>query len=138
LPRWLAYAHPAWMVVALGLALVALRLGLTLRRARLRGTPAPRGTRRLHLRVAKLAVAFVLLGFLAGPLSVWGLRDWTPLSTFHGLVGGVAAVLFAGAAAQGRRLERGDREARTLHAWLGAGALLAGLVAAMAGFDLLP
>lgn len=126
------------MVVSLGLALAALRLGLALRRARLRRTRPPRDARRRHLRVAKLAVTLLLVGFAGGPLTVWALRDWTPLSSLHGLVGGVAAVLFAGTAVQGRRLERGDREARTLHAWLGAAAMLAGLVAAVAGFVLLP
>ena len=47
-------------------------------------------------------------GAALGPLSVALLRDWTPMSSFHALLGGIAAVLFAGAALQGRRLERGD------------------------------
>jgi hypothetical protein len=43
---WLAYGHPAWMVVSLGLCLFALRVGLAIRRARLAHRPSPRGARR--------------------------------------------------------------------------------------------
>jgi hypothetical protein len=68
---------------------------------------------------------------------VW-LRDWTPFSTFHGVAGGVAAVLFVLVAIQGRRLEGGDASARGAHALLAGCALLAAAVAAVAGFVLLP
>ena len=126
------------MVLALGACLFALRVGLQLRRARIARRAAPRGARSLHLRVAKPAVAATLVGALAGPLSVWWFRDWTPMSTFHAVLGGTTAILFVGAALQGRRLERGDREARNLHAWLGGVAVVLALAAAIAGFVLLP
>ena len=135
---WLAYGHPAWMVASLGLCLFALRIGLAIHRARLAHRPPPRGARRRHLSVAKPGVTLVLLGAALGPLSVALLRDWTPMSSFHALVGGTAAVLFAGAALQGRRLERGDRAARNLHALLGGAAVSLALAAAIAGFALLP
>jgi hypothetical protein len=135
---WLAYGHPAWMVLSLGLCLFALRVGLSLRRARLARRPPPRGARARHLRFAKPGVALALAGFALGPLSVALLRDWTPMSTFHALLGGVAAVLFAGVALHGRRLERGDRGAHDVHALLGAAALSIALAAAIAGFVLLP
>ena len=53
-----------------------------------------------HLRFAKPGVALILAGFVLGPSSVALLRDWTPMSSFHALLGGVAAVLFVGAALQ--------------------------------------
>ncbi len=138
LAGWLAYGHPAWMIVALGLCLFTLRIGLSLRRARAAGRPPPRGARVLHLRLAKPAVAIVLAGATLGPLSVALLRDWTPMSTFHSLLGGIAAVLFVGTALQGRRLERGDLSARNVHALLGGAAVSIALATAIAGFVLLP
>ncbi len=138
LARWLVYVHPIWMVMALGLCLVALRAGLALRRAHAAKRPPPKGTRALHLRVAKPGVLLVLTGFVLGPLSVAWFRDWTPMSSFHALLGGVAAVLFAGAGLQGRRLEAGEGDARRAHAWLGGAAVVLGLTAAIAGFVLVP
>ena len=135
---WLAYGHPAWMVFAIGLCLFALRIGLSIRRARRARRPVPRGARARHLRVAKPGVVLALLGFALGPLSVSLLRDWTPMSSFHSLLGGIAAVLFAGAAIQGRRLERGDHGVRNTHALLGGAAVSIALAAAIAGFALLP
>jgi len=90
------------------------------------------------MRVAKPAVPILMLGFVGGPLSVWWLRDWTPMSSFHALIGGTAALLFFAAAAHGRRLEHGNADARSAHALLGVLGVLAGLVAAVAGFVLLP
>jgi len=137
-PPWLAYGHPAWMIAALALCLFAFRIGLSLRRAHRARRPPPRGARARHLRVAKIGVALALSGALLGPLSVALLRDWTPMSSFHALLGGIAAVLFAGAALQGRRLERGDPSARGAHALLGGAAVSLALAAAVAGFVLLP
>ena len=135
---WLAYGHPAWMIAALGLCSFALRIGLSLRRARRARQPAPRRGRALHLRVAKIGVTLALTGAVLGPLSVALLRDWTPMSSLHGLLGGIAAVLFAGAALQGRRLERGDGAVRNTHALLGGAAVTIALAAAIAGLVLLP
>jgi len=137
-PAWLAYGHPAWMIAALGLCLFAFRIGLSLRRAHRARRRPPRGARPLHLRVAKIGVTLALTGAVLGPVSVALLRDWTPMSSFHALLGGIAAVLFAGAALQGRRLERGDERARSAHALLGGAAVSIALAAAIAGFVLLP
>lgn len=137
LARWLAYGHPAWMIVSLALCLFTLRIGLSIRRARLARRPPPHGARARHLRVAKPAVALVLAGFVLGPISVALLRDWTPMTTFHALLGGVAVVLFTGAALQGARLERGEQSARRVHALLGGAAVLLALAAAIAGLALL-
>ena len=143
--RWLAYAHPAWMVVSLLLALVALRSGLLLRRARLRRIPAPAGTRDRHLRIAKIAVLMLVTGFLGGPLSTWLLRGWTPFATFHGLAGRIAGLLFVVTAMRGHELELGpargganDAKTRDVHALLALAAMGFGTMAAFAGFVLLP
>lgn len=133
------------MVVSLVLALLALRTGLLLRRARLRKLPAPANTRPAHLRLAKLAVAMLLVGFAAGPPSAWLLRGWTPFTSFHGVAGGVAGALFLAAALKGRSLERGparggagDPRSRDVHALLALLATAVGAMAAFAGFERLP
>ena len=126
------------MALSLLLAVAALRLGLRVRRARTAMKPPPRGTRQAHLRIAKPAVLCIGVGFLAGPASAIWLRGWDPIGTFHGVIGMLAAGLFAGVALYGRRLERGAADARSAHAWLAAAAMLAAGVAAIAGFVLLP
>jgi Kef-type K+ transport system membrane component KefB len=126
------------MLVSLALCLAALRVGLSIRRARRARRAPPKSARRRHLRLGKPAVALLLAGFVLGPVTVAWLRDWTPMSSFHSLLGGLAALLFSGAAIQGRRLERGDARARDLHAAFAGLALALALAAAVAGFALLP
>jgi polyferredoxin len=136
--RVLAHLHPAWMLISLALAVLTLRAGLALRRARLGRAPRDPGLRRRHLRLAKPAVVLVLAGFVGGPLSAVWLRGWEPFASFHGALGLVVATLFAAAALIGRRLERGRSRAFQLHALLGALAVLGAALAAVAGFVLLP
>ncbi len=126
------------MVLSIALALLAFRVGLRIRRARATRRPPPRGAREAHLRLARPAVALVLIGAAGGPLSSWWLRGWTPFGTFHGLLGAACALLFFCAWRLGRRLEAGDLDAREAHARLGALAVLGAAVAAIAGFVLLP
>ncbi len=126
------------MVVGVALCAFALRLGLQLRRARLRRVRRPAELRRRHLRAAKLAVPFVIAGFAAGPPSMLFLRGRDPFETFHGWIGLLVTALFAAAAVLGRRLERHDTRSREAHAALGALAVLGAAVAAVAGFVLLP
>lgn len=126
------------MAAAVTAAAMALRAGLALRRARLGRGPRAAGMRRAHLRLAKAAVAMVLLGFAAGPASSVWLRGWEPFASFHGLLGAGVAGLFATAAVLGRRLERGRSRARDAHALLGGLAVLLAAVGAVAGFVLLP
>lgn len=126
------------MVASLLLAFLSLRSGLALRRTRrglARRHPAQRPR---HLRLAKTAVAMILAGFVAGPASMAWLRGESPFGTVHALLGGLAAALFGGAALLGRRLERGRSRAFDPHAVMGVLAVLAGAVAAVAGFVLLP
>jgi len=134
----LAYGHPAWMVVSTLLCGVALRAGLLLRRSRRFRRRRPEGLRESHLRVAKPAAVAVLIGFVGGPVSAVWLRNWQPFETFHGVVGLLAATLFVATAILGRRLERGPTRPFDAHAITGLLAMLATLVAGVAGFVLMP
>lgn len=126
------------MVASLGLVLVALRAGLVVRRARAARRPPPRDARRRHLRVAKPALACILVGLVAGPVSAVWLRGWEAFGTLHAALGIGAALCFVVAAIAGRRLEGGRMQARNAHALFAALAVLIASVAAMAGFVLLP
>lgn len=90
------------------------------------------------MRVAKPAVVAILIGLLAGPVSAVWLRDWEPIRTFHGVAGILAAALFFATAVLGKRLETGRTRAFDAHALLGLLAMLAAVVAGVAGFVLLP
>ena len=126
------------MLASLVIAVLTLRSGLALRRARAgRDALAPRGRER-HLKLAKPAVALLLVGFAAGPLSSVWLRGFEPLRSFHGAVGLAAALCFAAAGLAGLRLEAGRSRAYGAHALLGGAGLLLGALAAVAGITLLP
>ncbi len=126
------------MAFSLALAVLTLRAGLALRRAR-RGRAArdPR-LRVRHLRLAKPAVACVLVGFVGGLVSAVLLRGWTVFGSFHGGLGLAVVMLFAATAVLGRRIELGRARAFEAHAWLAALAVLGAALAAVAGFVLLP
>jgi hypothetical protein len=126
------------MVISLGLAFLALRSGLALRRSRLRRIPRAPDLRPRHLRFAKPAVAMVAVGFLGGLGSWLWLRAGDPIGTFHGLVGVLVMGCFAAAAVLGHRIEQGRSRARDAHALLGGLAVLLAGLAAVAGFVLLP
>jgi len=135
---WLAWIHPALMVVALALAAGAAGTGLHLRRARLGLERHRRGARGRHLRLGRTAVALVLVGAAGGAASMVGLRGRELLDTFHGYAGLAAAALFAAAGWLGHGLARGRRGNRDLHAAAALLALLAAAAAAVSGFVLLP
>jgi cytochrome bd-type quinol oxidase subunit 1 len=85
-----------------------------------------------------MSVVLVLIGFVGGSLSAVWLRSWSPFETFHGVLAAVVLALFVAAGVHGLRLERRRGGSRQAHALLGTLALLGALVAAMAGFVLLP
>jgi len=126
------------MTFSLGLAGLALRAGLEMRRLRRHSQPGLVALRRRHLTLAKPAVALIVVGALGGPLSSWLLRDWTPFLTLHSWVGIAALAAFVTTALVGRRLERGLTSARPQHAWLALVAALLAALAAVTGFVLLP
>jgi len=125
------------MSVSLAVVVLALRAGLGMRRRRLQGLrPKPDLIRR-HLALAKPGVALVLIGLVGGVVSSVWLRSWEPFDSFHSWLGLVSALLFASAATLGRRAGRGREEAAR-HGLVGLFAVLAALVAMVAGFVLLP
>jgi hypothetical protein len=126
------------MLASIALAGLALRAGLRLRRRRVARARRPKDLLHAHLVLAKPAVILVGVGFLAGPVSAYWLRGWTPFGTFHAWLGLLAAGLFATAALLGRRLERGRGRPVEAHAIAGGLAFLVAAVAAVAGFVLLP
>jgi hypothetical protein len=126
------------MVVSLGLAFLALRTGFSIRRRRQTRTRPLPALRFRHLRLARIAVAMILVGFVGGPISAMMLRDWEPFETLHGWLGAGAACLFVATAVLGRRLQRGERRLVERHALLALLAALAGALTALTGFVLLP
>jgi Protein of unknown function (DUF4079)/Eukaryotic cytochrome b561 len=135
----LAYAHPLLMLTALALVALALRAGLALRRARRRGARRDgRGYAR-HLRLAKLAVALLPVGFAAGVASAVLLRGWEALGSAHGWISSTTLALFLAAAFVGRKLERRSAPASPdPHALLGVLAALCAVASLFSGFVLLP
>jgi hypothetical protein len=126
------------MVGGIVLAVLALRAGVEVRRARARGAGRIADLRRRHLGLAKLAVPVLLLGFVGGPLSMAWLRDREAFGTLHGALGVVVAALFVATAVWGRRVEQGRLDAATLHGRLALVAVIGAAAAAVAGFVLLP
>jgi hypothetical protein len=126
------------MVGGIVLAVLALRAGVEVRRARARGTGRIADLRRHHLGLAKLAVPVLLLGFVAGPISMAWLREREVFGTLHGALGVVTAALFVATAVWGRRVEQGRLDVAALHGRLALAAVIAAGAAAIAGFVLLP
>ncbi len=136
--RVLAFVHPAWMVASLALALLTARLGLEIRKRRAAGRVVGADLRRRHLRLGKAAILFVLVGFVLGPSSMLWLRDRPALDSLHGVLGIIVTGLFAWTGISGRSLARGDQSARGLHRLVAASSIGAAMLAAVAGFVLLP
>ncbi len=129
------------MTLCLGVLFYVLRLGTKMRTRRLAELPREVSLVRLHLRLAKPAVAFAMLGFVGGSVSAVWLRGWGVLESFHGLLGGVVVVLFGLTAIYGRTAERGagrDGSDAGLHGLLGVLSMLVAALSAIAGFVLLP
>lgn len=126
------------MTASLVLALLTLRAGLRLRRARRLGLRRQAADVRRHLRLAKPAMAMILIGFAGGPVSAVWLRGWDAFRTAHAWIALTAVVLFVATAVLGRRLEKGRSRPVEAHARLALLATLAAAGAFVAGFVLLP
>ncbi len=136
--RVLAFVHPAWMLTSLGMAIATARLGLAIRRRRLGGQAVGSALRRHHLRLGKASLVAIAVGFSMGPLSMILLRDRSAFDSFHSMLGIIVLGLFAWTGWSGRALSHGNREARDIHRIAAASSLGAALLAAVAGFILLP
>ena len=126
------------MVAAIAAAVLALRAGVEVRRARRLGHGAIPDLRRGHLRWARPAVWMVMVGFALGPLSMWLFRERRAFATLHAVLGVFVLALFVTTAVLGRRVEQGRLDVAGLHGRLGLAAVIAAGAAAVAGFVLLP
>lgn len=136
--RLLAFVHPIWMVSSVALALATARLGFEIRRRRRAGRPVGAELRGRHLRLGRLAISLVVVGAVAGPISMACFRGRPLFESFHGVLGLVVTGLFLWTGHSGRALARGDQTARPLHRLVAAAAISAALLSAVAGFVLLP
>ena len=126
------------MLASIALAVVTLRLGLALRRARRSRLRRSGAAVMRHVRIARPTVAMLLAGFAAGPISAVWLRGWDAFSTAHAWVALLAITLFSATAVLGHRLHRGLGRPVEAHALLGLLAVLAAAAALGTGFVLLP
>ena len=126
------------MLLSLGLAGMALRAGLVLRRARRLGQRRSAEAYRRHLRLAKPALGLLLLGFAGGIASSVLLRGWDAFGTAHSAVASAALASFLVTGTLGWRLERGRSRAVEWHARLAALSVLLAAAALGTGFVLLP
>ena len=136
--RALAFLHPAWMVLAIGMSVTTARLGLEIRRKRMRGEPPGRVLRERHLRFGQIAVVMVVVGFLGGPPSMIFVREQSSFQTFHAVIGIVSLGTHLWAGASGRSLAKGNQDARDVHRIAAASAIASAMLSAVAGFTLLP
>lgn len=129
------YLHPATGALTLALLLYVGSLGLSLRTARRdRAAIAAR-----HARWARVAYAAVLLSWLAGAVSVAvGRQDLSVGASLHFRTGSALALFLTGSWLTGRAMQRGSRDARDWHPWLGAAALLLAAAHAASGLRLTP
>ncbi len=136
--RFLSYGHPFWMLLTTGLLALALREGLGLRKARLRGDGIGAGARMLHVKVARIAVIALVVGAALGPVSVLYLRGFEVLSSLHAWVALSVASLGVATGVLGWRLFRGNGSSAEVHGWLGLVTVFGTAAAFLTGFVLLP
>lgn len=139
----LAYLHPIWQTTALLFMVVALSLGLRLRRER--DHPWRREARlrlrRSHLIVAIAFLALLTIGYAGGLLSMAFVRDRPVFRTAHAYFGTIVLALFWLGAYYGYRLLQGEKPAPndySTHAFCVILAAILALAVAVMGYTLLP
>jgi hypothetical protein len=131
------------MGVGFLLALLSLRSGMGMRRARQQKRSGRAALRRSHLRLVKITVPWIVVGFAAGPMVRWWVQGETPFQTAHAWIGLTAVVVWSTTATVGHMLEIGDKrftsdKGRDIHAILSFSAVLLSAVAGVFGYSLLP
>ena len=131
----IAYVHPASGILVLCLLVAAGWLGL---RARAGGRRRAELLAR-HARLAPIAYALVLVTWIAGAVSTLVLRDDMDFAaSLHFRSGSAIALFLTGSALSARWMRRGSGNARDLHPWLGAAALLLAAAQAVTGLGIMP
>jgi hypothetical protein len=126
------------MVTSLVFALWTAKLGLEIRRRRMRAERVEKSLRERHLRLGRVTMVLVWVGFAMGPVSMVLFRDRAGFDSFHGILGIIVLGLFSWTGWTGRALSRGDQEVRGLHRGVAAASIGAAMLSAVAGFALLP
>jgi hypothetical protein len=135
--RLLAYLHPLFMIITVGLLALVFKEGVTLRRARLKQGVSSKN-RSLHTRLAKLTTGLLLAGAISGPISSVWLRGWSAFESIHARITLSVLCLCLLTAILGRLLERHQFRRPDIHGWLGLATLLGAVAAFVTGFALLP
>jgi len=130
-----AYLHPISGALVLAALLYAGALGLQLRRTRRgRAEIAAR-----HALLGRIVFAGVLLSWLAGAAStLWARDDLRFAETLHFRLGSAMVLLLSASWWTSRAMLRGNVNARELHPWLGAAALLLAAAHEVTGLRLTP
>jgi hypothetical protein len=139
----LAYLHPAMQVLVLLIALATLRLGLVLKRHRIRQRRLQNRRQILahHIQLGLLFVGCLCGGYVLGILSMPLFRTQAPFRSAHFFFATLALLLFLGGGYAGWRLKQGtDRYAdiRDIHGFMVYLGFFISLGTAVMGFILLP
>jgi hypothetical protein len=139
----LAYLHPILQVLVLLMAFATLRLGLALKRHRLRQRflQNRRQIFQRHTQLGLICLGCLLGGYLLGIGSMFWLRQRLPFRSAHFFFSTIALLLFLGGGYTGWRLKYGTKkyaDVRDIHSFLVYLGLFLALGAAVMGFILLP
>ncbi len=130
----MSYLHPLLGACAVLLTAFVATRGLVARQG---GKPAT-AARRLHRRLGPWALGLMWASAILGTTSTLVLRpDLTLGETWHLAVGWAGVALMTVAALLTRQFTREPR-LRSVHPWIGVVALLAALLQALTGIELLP
>jgi hypothetical protein len=139
----LAYVHPVMQVLVLLIALATLRLGLALKKHRIRHHRLQDRHQIFarHIQLGLLFVGCLCGGYVLGLLSMPLFRDQAPFRSAHFFFATLALLLFLSGGYAGWRLKQGtDRYAdiRDIHGFLVYLGFFISLGVAVMGFILLP
>jgi hypothetical protein len=139
----LAYLHPALQVLVLLLALATLRLGLALKkhRVRQRHLQERRHIFERHVQLGLLFIGCLCGGYALGLLSMPLFREQAPFRSAHFFFATLALLLFLGGGYAGWRLTQGTKnyaDVRDIHSFMVYLGLFISLGVAVMGFILLP
>jgi len=133
----LKYFHGLFNMAVIGFFLYQGRLGLKIRRGRLRGKPAPSGIIRKHRKLGPILASMGIAGFLAGILTVLinaGLVFKNPPHFLNGLT---IVVLTVSTSFISRKIRGQDPSWRDPHFVLGIVILCLYLIQAYSGLNML-
>lgn len=134
-PGLLAYLHPVSGALILLLLAYAGWLGV-----RMASNPRERSALLgRHRRLGPTSFGLIVFAWASGAVSTWLLRgDLDFAASSHFRVGTVTVLLLAGSAVTALRMRAGAADARDIHPWLGATALLLAAAQFVTGLQITP